>query len=77
MSEPVTITLSAQEAITVTAATVGPQGPKGETGAAGADGGGVPPGGVVGQVLVKSGSEDFAAVWADVPQQEEIDGGTF
>ena len=72
MSEPVSVIPGGT--IQVSIASVGPQGPRGEPGA---DGGGVPPGGVAGQVLVKSGSEDSVAVWADVPPPEEIDGGTF
>jgi hypothetical protein len=68
------IEIGARSPVQIEVASVGPQGPRGEPGA---DGGGVPPGGVAGQVLVKSGSDDSVAVWADVPPPEEIDGGTF
>ncbi|RTY36510.1 hypothetical protein EKD00_01845 [Chlorobium phaeovibrioides] len=64
-------------AVSVTVASVGPQGPKGEAGEPGANGSGVPSGGLPGQVLMKSSTEAFAIEWAEVPQPDEIDGGTF
>lgn len=45
----------------------GPQGPQGVPGQNGADGRGVPPGGVSGQVLVKTGVLDYQYGWQNPP----------
>lgn len=44
----------------------GPQGPPGADGADGADGEGVPPGGTIGQALVKTSDLDGEVGWADI-----------
>lgn len=53
----------------------GETGPKGEAGQAGV---GVPAGGTVGQVITKTGDNDFATAWQDVTATNaNFDGGFF
>jgi hypothetical protein len=53
------------QAISTLEATGGAAGPPGPAGPAGPAGPGVPPGGTVGQILVKTGPGDFEVGWAD------------
>lgn len=56
----------------------GPAGPKGDAGQAGEAGVGVPAGGTVGQVITKTGDNDFATAWQDVTvTNANFDGGFF
>lgn len=55
----------------------GPAGPKGDAGDAGQAGVGVPAGGTVGQVITKTGDNDFATAWQDVAVSNVIIHGGF